>query len=65
MSAPKMDEEVRRQQAITALFTREEKQKIVKAALSHGIAPSILVRRAALVAVSQVPSAGDHHNDGP
>jgi hypothetical protein len=44
----KLDDQLRRHEAITALFTKEEKQQIVKAALKRGLAPSLLVRRAAL-----------------
>jgi hypothetical protein len=44
----KLNEDYRRKEQITALFTKDEKQKIVKAALAKGIAPSLLVRNAAL-----------------
>lgn len=53
MGAPKLDDNARRHEAITALFTKEEKQRVVKAALARGIAPGILVRNAALQLADQ------------
>ena len=53
----KLDDERRRKEAITALFTKDEKQQVVKAALNQGLSPSILVRRAALGAAMSKESA--------
>lgn len=54
MAALKLDDNTRRQEAITALFTKEEKERIVKAARERGIPPGILVRNAALDVADQL-----------
>lgn len=48
MAALKLDDSARRTELISACFTREEKDRIIKAAMARGIAPGILVRNAAL-----------------
>lgn len=57
MPAMKLDDQMRRQEFITACFTKDEKDQIIKAALSRGIPPSILVRKAALDVVAKRESA--------
>jgi hypothetical protein len=48
----------RRDEQITALFTKHEKDMVIKAALARGIAPGLLVRNAALnIALSRESAA--------
>lgn len=57
MPALKLDDNRRRQEAITALFTKDEKQRICDVALLQGVPPGILVRRAALAVAEQKATA--------
>lgn len=57
MPALKLDDNHRRQEAITSLFTKDEKELIIKAALAKGIPPGILVRHGALREAGLMPKA--------